>query len=224
MTEGLPESSAGELGPTALDRALELAANVDALAIGPGLGRSPGARALIVGLIEGRTVPAVLDADGLNAFAPGSAETELSAGDHDLVLTPHPGEAARLLGLTNAAVQADRLTAARTLAERSGATVVLKGHRTLIAEPDGLVAVNSTGNPGMATAGTGDVLTGVIGAFLAAGMAGRDAARLAAYVHGVAGDLAAAARGPEGLVASDVVHRLPDAVRALSAIEDTSTW
>jgi len=224
MTEGLPESAVGELDPAGLERALELSAKVDALAIGPGLGTAPGTRSLVRGLIERRRVPAVLDADGLNAFTGGSGEATLIAGGQPLVLTPHPGEAARLLGLSTSDVQADRIAAARTLAERTGATVLLKGFRSLIAEPDGRVAVNSSGNPGMATAGTGDVLTGAIGAFLAAGISGPDAARLAAYVHGVAGDLAAAARGPEGLVASDVVHRLPDAIRALSAEEDGNAW
>jgi NAD(P)H-hydrate epimerase len=127
-----------------------------------------------------------------------------------VVLTPHPGEAARLLGSTAREVQADRLGAARRLARETGTVVLLKGHRSLVAAPDGRVSVNSSGNPGMATAGSGDVLTGIVGALLARGIEAWDAARLAAFAHGAAGDLAAEQGSQEGLIASDIVDRLPD--------------
>ena len=156
-------------------------------------------------------VPAVADADALNVLD----RKRLRAGKLPLVITPHPGEAARLLGTTAAAVQADRLGSSRSLADATGAIVLLKGNRTIVAEPGGAAAFNSTGNPGMATAGMGDVLTGVVGAFLARGMTARDAARLGAYVHGAAGDRAAAIRGHEGMIASDVVEALPEALLEL---------
>lgn len=190
----------------------------DALAIGPGLGTHSAARTLVATLLAKRRIPAVADADALNAFEGRS----LRAGKFPLVLTPHPGEAARLLRTTAAAVQEDRLGAARRLADRTGAVVLLKGHRTIVAEPGGEASFNSTGNPGMATAGMGDLLTGIVGAFLARGMAGRDAARLGAYVHGAAGDRAAAIRGPEGMIASDALEALPEAMQALGRVSGGS--
>ena len=198
--------------------ALKLLLSRDALAIGPGLGTTAAARGLVTLLLAKRKVPAVADADALNVFE----RKRLRAGKLPLVLTPHPGEAARLLGSSAAAVQADRLGAARRLAEASGAVVILKGHRTIVAEPGGAAAFNSTGNPGMATAGTGDVLTGVVGAFLARGRTARDAARLGAYVHGAAGDRAAAIRGPEGMIASDVVEALAGALFDLGGVSGGS--
>ena len=191
--------------------ALKLLSTRDAIAIGPGLGTSGAARTLVTTLLAKRKVPAVADADALNVFE----GKRLRAGKLPLVITPHPGEAARLLGTTAAAVQADRLGAARRLAETTGAVVLLKGRHTLVAEPGGAAAFNSTGNPGMATAGMGDVLTGVLGALLARGIPARDAARLAAYVHGDAGDRAAKVRGQEGLIATDAVDALPAAWLAL---------
>jgi NAD(P)H-hydrate epimerase len=191
--------------------ALRSLASRDALAIGPGLGTSAAARALVTTMLAKRRVPAVADADALNVFE----GRRLRAGKLPLVITPHPGEAARLLGTTTPAVQADRLGSARRLADATGAVVVLKGHHTVVAEPGGAAAFNSTGNPGMATAGMGDVLTGIVGAFLARGIPARDAARLAAYVHGDAGDRAAASRGQEGLIATDAVGALPAALSAL---------
>jgi NAD(P)H-hydrate epimerase len=137
--------------------------------------------------------------------------------DRPLVLTPHPGEAARLLRCTVQEVQSDRLAAARRIASAAGATVVLKGRRSLVARPDGCVAVNSSGNPGMASGGTGDVLTGAVGAFLARGLDPWQASRLAVFVHGDAGDRAARRLGVEGLIASDLVEELPASLAALHA-------
>ena len=130
------------------------------------------------------------------------------------ILTPHPGEAARLLGVTTQDIQADRLSAARTLAERSGAVVVLKGNRTLVAKTDGAVAVNNNGNPGMATAGSGDVLTGLLAALLARGCEAFDAARLGVFLHGDAGDRAARRLGQDAMTASDILADLPSAFMA----------
>jgi NAD(P)H-hydrate epimerase len=154
-------------------------------------------------------VPLVIDADGLNAFA---SEPERLRPGVPCVITPHPGEAARLLGSDARAVQSDRLGAARSLATSSGAVVILKGYRSLVVSPDGRVSINSSGNPGMATGGMGDVLSGVVGAFLARGFEPWDAARLATYVHGSAGDLAAQRLGVEGLIAGDLVDELPAAL------------
>jgi len=212
MTESIPETPAGAPSVAALDRVLKLAGQRDALALGPGLGTEDGTRELIAGIVRSVSGPLVVDADGLNAFPRGEG---LEAGGRSLVLTPHPGEAARLGATDTASVQADRLGAARTLAVRTGAVVVLKGHRTVIAAPDGRVAVNSTGNPGMATAGSGDVLTGIVGSLLARGMHAWDAARLAAFAHGDAGDRAARDVGQEGMIAGDLLDRLPRALEAL---------
>lgn len=218
MTAGLAETEEGELSLAAAPAALSLAAARDALAIGPGLGVADGTREAVRQIVRRSTVPTAVDADALNAFAP----LERSAGplgptSSVRVLTPHPGEAARLLGMESAQVQTDRLAAVRELARITGAVVVLKGHRTLVCRADGRTAVNASGNAGMATGGTGDVLTGAVGAFLARGLAGWDAARLAVFAHGDAGDRAAAERGQDGMIASDLVSHLPDALAALAA-------
>jgi NAD(P)H-hydrate epimerase len=160
-----------------------------------------------------------VDAHGLNALGTlsGAVLREENRGPHrGLVLTPHPGEMARLAGLTSAEVQARRLEVAREAAARSGAVVVLKGQRTVVAEPGGRLAVNPTGNPGMATAGTGDVLAGIGGALLAR-LGPWVAATVAVYLHGAAGDVAIRTKGEASLIAGDVVEALPDAIRALGA-------
>jgi ADP-dependent NAD(P)H-hydrate dehydratase / NAD(P)H-hydrate epimerase len=206
MTEPLPADR--------LARCLELAAGADAVVLGPGLGT--GARGLARGLAAAVAVPLAIDADGLNALAPASAHAWPRA--RATVLTPHPGEMARLLGLTTAEVQADRLAAARALAGTTGAVVVLKGQRTVVARPDGFAAVNPTGNPGLAKGGTGDVLAGIVGALLARGCDAWTAAVAAVFVHGRAGDLAAARTGVESLLAGDVVDALGEAIRSLEAV------
>jgi NAD(P)H-hydrate epimerase len=182
------------------------AASRSALAVGPGVGGSDDALAAVRELVHGTYVPLVLDADGLNAFAGRIDELAGRAGE--LVLTPHPGELARLLGSSVAAVQSDRISAAREAAARARAVVVLKGHQSLVAEPDGELAINPTGNPGLASGGSGDVLTGVIGSLLAQAFETSAAARLGVYVHGLAGDLAAARLGERSLGASDLVAEL----------------
>jgi ADP-dependent NAD(P)H-hydrate dehydratase / NAD(P)H-hydrate epimerase len=187
-----------------------LAAGKRAVVWGPGIPTSEECGAFLRAAIPALDVPLVLDADGLNHLA-----HDLSAAPRaraPLVLTPHPGEAARLLGVDAAAVQADRVGAARRLAAAAGAVVVLKGARSVVAAPDGTASINPTGNPGMGTGGTGDVLAGVIGALVAQGLAPYDAARLGVYAHGRAGDLAAAERGVIGLRASDLLAQLPRAL------------
>jgi NAD(P)H-hydrate epimerase len=187
-------------------------AGLTALAVGPGLGTSPASRALLEAALES-VLPAVLDADALNLLA---GQPELLRGRSvPTVLTPHPGEASRLLGVTTAAIVGDVEEAARRLAERSGATVVLKGFRSVVVTPEGAVTRILSGNPGMASGGSGDVLTGVVGALLARGLAARDAARAGAFLHGLAGDLACERTGEEALVASDVVEALGEAIRVV---------
>jgi ADP-dependent NAD(P)H-hydrate dehydratase / NAD(P)H-hydrate epimerase len=154
----------------------------------------------------------VLDADGLNAFEDRAAELKTKAGT--LVITPHPGEMARLTGLTIAAVQRDRLNVARTFAREHELIVVLKGHRTLVAQPDGTVWVNTTGNPGMSTGGTGDILTGMTAGLIAQNPDRiADAVIAAVHLHGLAGDVARESMGEHSLVATDLLAALPEAFR-----------
>ncbi len=218
MTEGLAATAAGSLARGALTRALRLAAERDAVALGPGLGQHPETRRFVARFVATCTRPLLVDADGLNALAAlpkAGGFRALRARRAPTVLTPHPGEAARLLGTTTRTVQRERLESARRLALFSGAVVVLKGQRTLIAEPDGRAAVNPGGNPGLATAGTGDVLAGVVGALLARGQSAWQAAVAGVFAHARAADLLAARRGEEGLLAGDVADALPDAIRSL---------
>jgi NAD(P)H-hydrate epimerase len=212
MTEPLPESPRGALTRRAAVPALALAGERDAVAVGPGLGTSPDTQEALAAFLAKLDRPAVVDADGLNALA-RRRRVRLRTS----VLTPHPGEAGRLLRVGAAEVQRDRLGSARRIAEATGAIVVLKGRRSIVAHPDGRIAFNASGNPGMATAGSGDALTGVVGALLARGLAPFDAARLGTYVHGAAGDVAAGRIGEEGMIAGDLIAALPDAWRAMSA-------
>jgi ADP-dependent NAD(P)H-hydrate dehydratase / NAD(P)H-hydrate epimerase len=187
--------------------------DVDAVAVGPGLGTAPSTTELVRRLVARCPVPFVLDADGLNAFAGRGAE--LADRASEAVLTPHDGEFGRLTGLSPAEVSEDRVGHARKAAAEFRCTVLLKGSRTVVAEPGGRVRVNPTGGPYLATGGTGDVLTGTIAAFLARNRSTADAAVIGAFVHGAAGALAAAELG-EGTVASDVLARLPQAIAALA--------
>ena len=159
--------------------------------------------------------PLVLDADGLNALGDGPAR--LREREAPTVITPHPGEAARLLGMTSKAVNADRLSSARRLAREAGAIAVLKGARTLIASPEGHVVVTPTGGPALATGGTGDVLTGIIAALLASGLEAFDAAALGAWWHGAAADGLPVSENGFGLLASELADALPGAARAIHA-------
>ena len=186
----------------------------DAVTCGPGLGVTDDTRALVAALVRRCRAPLVLDADGLNVVAGTRLLAERPA---PTVVTPHPGEMARLAGIDTAAVQADRLGVARRVAAEHGVVVVLKGAHTVIADPDGRAAIAPVGNPGLASGGTGDVLAGVIGGLLAQGLAAYDAAVFGVFAHGTAADMVAAERGEAGLLAHDVLAALPPAIARLQA-------
>jgi hydroxyethylthiazole kinase-like uncharacterized protein yjeF len=193
------------------DRILEQAADCDVAVVGPGLSRAPDVVDALRELVPALQIPFVLDADGLNAFE-GHPDL-LARGHAPRVLTPHPGEAARLLGRPAAELQKDREAAAVELAKRFLAVAVLKGHRTLISD-GAKTAVNRTGNPGMATGGTGDVLAGVIGALIGQGLSPFDAAVYGVHVHGKAGDLARTRVGEVSMMATDLLDALPAAFKS----------
>ncbi|MEY4704466.1 MAG: Bifunctional NAD(P)H-hydrate repair enzyme Nnr [Nitrospirota bacterium] len=212
MTMPLPETKARTLARSGLDRILTFIQARTAIAIGPGLSTHHETVELVQSLMKHLDRPSVLDADALNALA-GRASL-LTECKTPPILTPHPGEMARLeVDATAQSVNADRIGTARRFARERGAFVVLKGARTVIARPDGLVAICPTGNPGMATAGTGDVLTGMIVGLLAQGVPAWEAACAAAYFHGSAGDLAAQQIGQAGMLASDLIAQIPYALQ-----------
>jgi NAD(P)H-hydrate epimerase len=213
MTLPLDDNPDG-LDPDGVDELLSAAQDV--VAIGPGLGQGSGTRAFVHAVVDRATVPLVVDADGLNAF---TGQPDLLAGrnERDVIITPHPGEMARLVGMTTEEVQANRLEVARTFATTHRVYVVLKGHRTLIATPDGSVFINPTGNPGMATGGTGDVLCGMIAGWLAQLLDAEAACKVAVYLHGMAGDLAQADEGEVSMTASDLAAHIGDAILELTA-------
>jgi ADP-dependent NAD(P)H-hydrate dehydratase / NAD(P)H-hydrate epimerase len=212
MTEPLPETDAGTISKSAQDRIEELAKGKTVLAIGPGISRDPQTAELVRILVARLPLPMVLDADGLNAFE-GRTE-ELDGKGRMLVITPHPGEMARLAGYTIADVQKDRLGVARKFAREHELVVVLKGHRTLVVQPDGEAWVNTTGNPGMATGGTGDILTGMVAGMIAQHPKAAFVAVLAAvHLHGLAGDVMRERVGEHSLVATDLLQGLPEAFR-----------
>jgi ADP-dependent NAD(P)H-hydrate dehydratase / NAD(P)H-hydrate epimerase len=212
MTEALDETDVGTISLKAKEHAVELAKNKTVVAIGPGISRHPETSELVRELVKHQKQPIVLDADGLNAFE--GRVLELNGNGRSLVITPHPGEMSRLLGCTIAEVQKDRINAARNFAREHELIVVLKGHRTLIAQPGGEVWVNTTGNPGMATGGTGDILTGMVAGFVAQNPKQIFEAVIAAvYLHGFAGDVACEVTGEHSLVATDLITALPEAFR-----------
>lgn len=214
MTEALNETAEGRIDVSAVDQVLALPRDV--IAVGPGIGVDPGTREFMWALLERSGVPLVIDADGLNAFDEEPARLVAREGQ-TIIITPHPGEMGRLLGISAADVQANRLEMAVNFATTHRLYVVLKGSRTLIATPDGAAYINFTGNPGMATGGTGDVLTGAIAGWLAQLMDADVACRLGVYLHGLAGDLADADVGEVAMTAVDVLDHLGDAVLELSA-------
>lgn len=178
-----------------------------AIVLGPGLGQSLEKQELLAWLIQNTELPMIIDADGLNLLA--SQRDILKQAHSPIVLTPHPGEMARLLGTTTRAVQGDRLNSARSFAQEMQVHLVLKGARTIIASPDGRLWINPTGNPGLATAGSGDVLSGMIGAFLARNLPPSLAARAAVYLHGKAADELQKTHGKSGIIASDIIQMIP---------------
>jgi NAD(P)H-hydrate epimerase len=214
MTEPLDETGSGTVHFAAAETVLGLEADV--LALGPGLGRGEGVTTFVREIVDKSAAPLVLDADALNAFVDEPAALVGREG-RDMIITPHPGEMARLLGGTVEDVQANRLGLAGDFARSHRLYVVLKGHRTVVATPDGKVFVNSTGCPGMATGGTGDVLTGMVAAWLAQLLDAEAACRLAVYLHGAAGELADADTGEVSMTAGDLADHLGDAILELTA-------
>jgi len=221
MTEPLPETEAGTISLCALDygRLDKLLEGKSVLAIGPGMGSVPETAELVRTLVNRRRIPVVLDADGLNAFA-GCMDKFQSGGDlAEAVLTPHPGEMGRLAGLGTAEIQARRVENAREFARKYAVNLVLKGFRSLTAAPDGNVWVNPTGNPGMATGGTGDVLTGMTAGLVAQyrDRAISEVVAAAVFLHGLAGDLAAKEMGQASLIAGDLIGALPKAYKSVTS-------
>jgi NAD(P)H-hydrate epimerase len=218
MTEPLPETPARTLALKAREVVAELAASRDAVAIGPGLGLEDETRQVVRSLIEKLDKPMAVDADALTALT-GHLEL-LGTAPRTRCLTPHPGEMARMLGVGVSEVQRDRIETARAFATRYRTHLVLKGARSVIAAPDGRVFLNPTGNPGMASGGTGDVLTGMLGAFLARGLDAEAALQSSVYLHGSAGDIAAERVGEESLIARDVIAAIPEAFKRLGGAGD----
>ena len=214
MTVPLPDSGSGYLTNSAFPAIEKLLVGKDAVAIGPGLDRHPGTYALVQNLVETVTLPLVIDADGLNALAEDITVLKRKKSEQ-VILTPHPGEMSRLLGTSISDVDAIRISVAQEFARNFGVYLVLKGARTIIASPDGSAAINGSGNPGMATGGMGDVLTGIIVSLLGQGYAAWDACRLGVFLHGFTADMIAEEKGETGINASDVLEKLPYAYNKL---------
>ncbi len=208
VVKGVGDTGDGSLAGAASAQILEMRA--DALVIGPGLGTHPETTHCVAQLVENVQVPFVLDADGLNAFAEASGR--LTLGEAPRVLTPHPGELGRILELSKEDIQSNRKGFAQEAARRFWSVCVLKGHRTIITDGD-KTTLNRTGNPGMATGGSGDVLSGIVGTLLGQGLSTFDAARLGVHIHGLAGDIAAQRKGETSLIATDLLDCLPDAFK-----------
>ena len=208
------ESIDGTMGIGAEVELLKASGSMSACAIGPGLSTHFETVQVVRNFVQRLTIPAVIDADGLNALV--GALDVLRKIKAPLILTPHPGEMGRLLGISSREVQKDRIGIASGFAVKYNVTLVLKGAGTVIATPDGKVFINSTGNPGMATGGTGDVLTGMIAGLLAQGYTSTEAACLGVYLHGLAGDLAAGEKGEMAMIAGDLIEKIPQAIREIS--------
>ena len=221
MTEPLPETEQGTISLRARDsgRLESIMKGITVLAVGPGISRQEETAEFVRDLVKTSPLPMVLDADGLNAFE-GRAQ-ELAG--RPLVITPHPGEMARLAQLSTKQIQQDRLRVAREFATRHKITTVLKGNRTLIAQADGTVWVNPTGNPGMASGGMGDILTGMVAGLLAQTTHGLTGVLAAVYLHGLAGDVACEKTGEQSLIATDLLAALPEAFRRVRAEAEQTT-
>jgi NAD(P)H-hydrate epimerase len=210
MTVGLPETAGGALDEAAWETVVPLLKDKRCLAMGPGTGTHRSTGRLVGRLVRESRVPMVIDADGLNLIA--SDPAILANRQSPIVLTPHPGEMARLSGCSTADIQNDRIGHARSFARRHGVYLVLKGAATIVAQPDGIVFVNATGNPGMASGGMGDVLTGLIAGLITQGMEVGAAARAGVLLHGSAADRTAAQQAPVGYLASEVMDAIPQAM------------
>jgi NAD(P)H-hydrate epimerase len=215
MTVGLPETPRRMLDEKAADIVLPLIEDKRCLAVGPGIGTEASTGRLLARLIETSPVPMVIDADGLNLIAADIGM--LCKHRAPIVLTPHPGEMARLCGHSTNEIQQDRIATARTFAEKFKVHLVLKGAGTVVSRPDGTVFINATGNPGMAAGGMGDVLTGLIAGLIAQGLDVSAAARAAVYLHGAAADRLAQKKAPAGYLATEVMDRIPEKIHALQS-------
>lgn len=214
MTLPLAETKEGTLSLNAFTKILSILKQADVLVIGPGLGKNRSTYALIRKVINKCATPAIIDADGLNAL---SNNLKILKNRKGLtILTPHQKEISRLFGLDISSAQKNRKLVAKKYAKYYNNILILKGHNTLVAGNRGELYVNKTGNPGMATAGSGDVLSGIVGAFLCQGLNAFSAAKYAVYIHGLAGDIAAKDKTQMGLIASDIINRIPDALKICS--------
>jgi NAD(P)H-hydrate epimerase len=222
MTVGLPASADGTLNETAYDTLATSIRDKRCLAVGPGLGTNASTGRLMERLIRESAVPMVIDADGLNLIA--KDPSALKSASAPVVLTPHPGEMARLCNCTTADIQRDRIGHARTVARQFQVYVVLKGADTIVVRPDGNVFFNASGNPGMAAGGMGDVLTGLIAGLITQGMAIDEAACAGVYLHGAAADLLARSQAPVGYLASEVMDAIPRAVIDLDRSDPSFGW
>ena len=211
ITKPLPETKEKTLSKKALSEIIALLKNKDAAVIGPGLSQHKQTKALVLSLLPKLDTPAVLDADALNSLA--GKVSVVKKANAPLIMTPHPGEMARLINTKTKDIQKNRKTVALDFAKKYNVTLVLKGHNTVVANPKHKIYVNKTGNPGMATAGSGDVLCGIIGSFLAQGATPYEAAKQGVYIHGLAGDLAAKEVGEVSLIAGDILKKVPEAIK-----------
>jgi NAD(P)H-hydrate epimerase len=213
MTMPLPETESRTLGLVALHEIVEISQGMQALVLGPGISTLDETGQLVRKLVKALHLPMVIDADGLTAL---SFEPEILKDiKTPVILTPHPGEMARLTGLSSKDVQEDRIGTSRSFAIEYGVYLVLKGSRTIIAQPDGNIHINPSGNPGMASGGTGDVLTGMMGGLVCQGFSPSSAAIAATYVHGLAGDLVANEKGEMALIATDILEKIPHVLREM---------
>ena len=217
MTLTLPQTKSGSLSGKAFDKIRFFVKKFDILVIGPGLSQDKTTQALTRRIISAIDKPMVIDADGLNALAGHlNVLRKPKARNRNLILTPHPGEMARLLGITVNIVQKNRKDIARKFSRSHKLTLVLKGHNTIVSDAKGKIYINKTGNPGMSSAGSGDVLTGMISAFLGQGLDSFSSAKYAVYLHGLAGDLAAKEKTQISLIASDIIAKIPQAIKKSS--------
>ncbi|MFH1355475.1 MAG: NAD(P)H-hydrate dehydratase [Candidatus Omnitrophota bacterium] len=210
MTLPLPETKQGGLSSSGYKKIMDFCKLIDCLIIGPGLGREKFTQSLVRKVLAKIDKPTVIDADGINALVGYLKILQNS------IITPHPGEMSRLGNKKTAQIQKDREGAVKEFVKNNKVTLVLKGNHTLVADHRGNFYTNRSGNPGMATAGSGDVLSGIIGAFVGQGLNLFDAAKYAVYLHGVAGDLAAKRKTQLGMIASDIIENIPGAIKRCS--------
>jgi len=214
MTLPLKETKEATLSLAAYKKISSFLKRIDVIAIGPGLSQNVSTKKLVRKLVVGINKPFVLDADGINAFVDNV--NLLKKIKKLSIMTPHPGELARLLGVSVKSIQKQRLKSAKDFVKKYKQILVLKGHKTIAASPNSKTYVNNTGNPGMASGGTGDILTGIIASLLGQGIAPFKAASLGVYVHGLAGDLAKKEKGETSLVATDLLNKLPLAFKKIA--------